>query len=336
MVENKDSTICAILVTYSDRGDYCDEVVSRLIEMGVAEIIIVDNDSSQRSFNIIKGLSEKYSNVTIIKNDSNLGSGAAFSVALQKAITMKEEYFLLLDDDNMPEAECINKLIKAHDLLSGNLNDIVLYANRGSTRSADMKVFTKGLQKKYELNSFCNFHLKSLFIEKISQFFNNKSSNEVKFPIARVYYGPYGGMFAKKKVFEKIGLPRDDYFVYADDHEYAGRMEYSGIKQYLIESAIIDDLDISFQPGFIFLSQKVSALRTYYQIRNHTHLSQKFIQSRLIYSINKYSFLSVQFGKAWREWIVSPKKTFSRWSLLLKAISDGENTRLGQRYQGEF
>lgn len=326
-------SICAMMVTYGNRAQLCTSVAERLVELGVSRILIVDNASPPVNHAALKALAARHQQVTVITNDENLGSGGGFRRALEAAFLGQEEFFFLLDDDNLPHPDCLGQLLTAHKFLESDHKGIILYANRGSTRQTDTRAFRDGFTKSYPVNSFCSFVLRERTWGRFKRFGRRApNTHVVNYPIVRVHYGPYGGMFGRKAVFAQIGLPREDYFLYADDHEYATRMERQQISQFLIEPARVTDLDVSFQPGYFLLSPELSAMRVYYQIRNHTHLSQSFIERRSVYRLNKYSFVAWETLKGCRVWAKEPSQTLDRWRLLRQAISDGESGRLGRTY----
>lgn len=325
-------TVCAILVTYADRATLCSRVAGRLAQIGVSRIVIVDNASAERSSRALEELAAHLPQVEVLHNEANLGSGGGFRRALEAAFEANDEFLLFLDDDNLPQPDCLTRLLSAHRLLEpDHPSGIVLYANRGSTRPTDTDSFRWGFTKYYPRNSFCAFSLAQRSFGRLQRVVGVTGPASINYPVVRVHFGPYGGMFGRLQIFKRIGFPRSDYYIYADDHEYATRMDACGVAQFLIEAARIDDLDVSLKPGATLLADVLSPDRLYYQIRNHTHLSQSFAESRLYYNINKYSFLIWQVVKAWRSWLTSPVLTIQRLRLLRRAVKDGEAGQLGQR-----
>lgn len=320
------------MVTYADRASYCGRVVERLIEAGVNRIIIVDNASCERSRTTLEALASRFARVALLVNDSNLGAAGGFIRGFEAAFAGDEEFVFLLDDDNLPHEDCLQRLVTAHRLLEPDESGILLYANRGSTRETDMRAFRGGYTKAYLPNSFCTFDIRERAIDRLKLLMPTRSTSAINYPVVRVHYGPYGGMFGRRELFAGVGMPRADYFLYADDHDYAMRMDRHQIAQFLVEPARIEDLDVSFAPGSHLLSESLSEMRVYYQMRNHTHLSQPTIRSRAIYNINKNSFLVWEFVKGRRAWLRRPLRTMSRWRLVRRAISDGEAGRLGRSY----
>lgn len=67
----------------------------------------------------------------------------------------------------------------------------------------------------------------------------------------------------------------------------------------------------------------------YYQVRNHTYLSKNFIENKILFYGNMSVYLLLYFKKIFK----TPNKLFfRRYKLLLRAINDGLNNKLGRSY----
>jgi glycosyltransferase involved in cell wall biosynthesis len=95
----------------------------------VAELILVDDKSTDETLSIIRELEKKYSIVKVICHDINLGGAAARNTAIKNC---NEKYIFCLDSDNI--------------LLPGSLSKLVDFAE---SRDADVAAFK-------ELHYFAN------------------------------------------------------------------------------------------------------------------------------------------------------------------------------------
>lgn len=330
-------TVCAMLLTYADRAPLCRQVIERLVNMGVRRIIIIDNASQESSRLVLEKIATQTPQINLLRQTENLGSAKGFRVALEEAFRHNEEFFLLLDDDNLPAEDCLQKLFTAHSLFEADQTSILLHANRSLTRPADSASFENGFTRTFPENGFCGQTAEVIFTAWKKKLHRRQAgaAGQTNYPVVRVHCGPYGGMFARRSVFEQVGPPRDDYYLYADDHEYTIRMDRNGISQFLIEPAVIVDLDISFAPDTGFLSEKTSPMKIYYMVRNNVHLGLPLIKSRWRYGANKAAFFARLILKGRRDIMKNPYLSLSRWRLIRRAISDGEAGRLGKTFQQE-
>jgi len=323
-------TTVAIIVTYGNRAELCLRVIEAAFGNGVDQVLVIDNGSPEENAAKLRFAAANDARIVLLRQDENLGSAGGIARGLERAIDLRPEYIWFLDDDNLPNADCLARLLCTQSAMSSVFPEAVLYCYRGSTRIDDLHAITRGKVKRYRRNAFLGFSFGARLVGKIRMYHTNRT---VPYPIIRTFFGPYGGMFAKRQTFERLGKPREDYFLYADDHEYCSRMERLGIDQFLVYPAQIHDLDISFSAVAGPLDPAASGFKIYYQVRNHTHLGMQNINCRFCYEINKWTFLLLQIVRARRCFLRSPGLVLKRLRLVLSAISDGENNRLG-RFEG--
>jgi len=103
--------ILAIIATYNGYEwiDYC--LGSLLASEEPVDIICIDNNSNDNTATLI---TEKYPNVQLIKNKTNIGFGKANNIGLRKCIKENYDYAFLLNQDARIEMDTISKLISAH------------------------------------------------------------------------------------------------------------------------------------------------------------------------------------------------------------------------------
>ncbi|CAB3289265.1 protein of unknown function [Methanocaldococcus lauensis] len=113
--------VCGIIVTYEERGPLLEKVVNRLIEEGVSKVIIVDNNSGNKSKQIMKDLVNKHSDkIRIIHLKESIESAGGFKMGLQAFLKENCKFAWLLEDDNVPEKGALDKLVKYNNDLSKN------------------------------------------------------------------------------------------------------------------------------------------------------------------------------------------------------------------------
>lgn len=84
------------------------------------------------------------------------------------------------------------------------------------------------------------------------------------------------GFFLTKEIIEKVGFPREDFFIYFDDLEYAKRIINNGYNIWKVKNSIIDHQDAVSKVKEIKIGRKniiVTCLpeqkwKTYYLVRN--------------------------------------------------------------------
>ncbi|PTE19707.1 hypothetical protein C5F48_21480, partial [Cereibacter changlensis JA139] len=226
----KTTSVVAVIVTYGERAELCLRVVAAAFENGVSQVVVVDNGSQEANATKLQQAAAQDPCLHLLRISENLGSAGGVARGLTHAISLKPDDIWILDDDNLPRGDCLKTLLSVRSAINTDFQDAVLYCYRGSTRINDLKSAERGTIKRYGQNTFLAFSAGSLLIGK---FCDRKSALPISYPVIRTYIGPYGGMFAPRTIFESLGLPREDYFLYADDHEYCSRMVRMGVDQFL-------------------------------------------------------------------------------------------------------
>lgn len=105
------------------------------------------------------------------------------------------------------------------------------------------------------------------------------------------------GFYLPREIIDVVGFPRDDYFIYWDDHEYALRIPKSGYSIYKVKTSVIhhNDANKIYYPekriGFLrFKMFRMDDWKVYYYYRNH-------ILTYLWTDLNKYYVVFVEIPK---------------------------------------
>lgn len=306
------------------------QVIDALIKENVDEIWVVDNNSNSSSQEKLREKANQIPMIKVFTFSENKGSAGAYFEVLQHAFSFSEnQFFWFLDDDNLPLQGALNSLNVTFEKLKTNPLVPVLYSYRGLSWEEDRQAVRDGYIKGPKRNAFCGFELQDIFKKASKNKSKILSSNEVKFPIAEVKWGPYGGLFTTLENLKKIGLPNKDLFVYADDQEYTLRFHSAGIPQFLVYSSQIQDIDESIGEGGGYFSKETSVTKLFYGLRNTTYLSKKSVTKPLMYFTNKYIFLFILVLLGVKAFPKSPILVRSRMRLFWKAFKDGERGTLG-------
>jgi GT2 family glycosyltransferase len=323
--------VCGVIVTYGDRFHLLSQVIDSLLKERINKIVIIDNGSS---VNTQQGLKKYMANVILHRFEENNGTAIAFKAGIIKAFETSCEFIWLMDDDTVPVAGSLDHLKDFWKNFPRNEKEktIALCSYR-KDRANFVKAF--GSNNPDDIlpakNNFAGFHLKNLFA-KISERINpgKKRSAEPAPDAARISAATYGGLFFHKDLSEKIGLPDESYYLYADDFDFTFRITKGGGEIWIVTNSIIHDLESSFYlPAkknilyhSAFDSPKDSS--SYYALRNTVYFSKKFlVNNKFVYRLNKFLFLVFIMVLG----ILRAKS--KRLKLIHSAIKDGENGRLG-------
>lgn len=127
--------VIAVVLTYHPDGSVLKNIATTLKQ--VDSVVVVDNQSSVGSQNLLRGLSaEELSRVEYIWNKDNEGVAKGFNQGIQKALEFGASWILLLDQDSEITAGMVDVLLNAHAKNSSE-NDLVLVGPRYGVRPQD-------------------------------------------------------------------------------------------------------------------------------------------------------------------------------------------------------
>jgi rhamnosyltransferase len=104
--------ICSIVVSYFPEGDFLSRL--RRIKSQVAQVVVVDNASSDETAKLLEAAQTELGNA-VIRNQANLGIATALNQGTAWAMGKGYAWCLLFDQDTTPSASMLQKLIAVYD-----------------------------------------------------------------------------------------------------------------------------------------------------------------------------------------------------------------------------
>ena len=183
------------------------------------KIIIVDNDSEDRSLEII----EKFSDLEIklIKNDKNQGFAEGNNIGIRWAMGENFNYVYLLNQDTAVEPDFLVKaveLAESDSKISAVQSLLLLWSEKDKINSWGNEIhylgfgFSGGYKEKFEK-------------EKLAE--------------KEINYASGAGCLLKINVLKEIGLFDSDLFMYHEDLDLGWRMKIAGYKNMLAPKSIV-------------------------------------------------------------------------------------------------
>ena len=212
-----------------------------------------------------------------------------------------------MDDDVFPHPDCLENMLKEI-----NYPQVGIIAPR---RLMEGEIFTNDFQAYNLTNPFA-----SMYCEKLAK-------KQVNGP-TEICGTAFEGLFIKREVVGKIGLPNKELFIFCDDTDYCLRNILAGYKILYVPAALMDKQKFFSNDNWTEKNRKKKWKR-YYQIRNSTYLNHHYGKTwgvrylRGFIGVAGYiatAALTAPFSKAWK-WNEIPK--------LWKAYKDGLNEKLG-------
>ena len=177
------------------------------------ELIIVDNNSSDNTISIIE---KDFKNIKLIKNNRNIGFGAAHNIAIKLG---RGKYHLVLNPDIIFTENSIEKLV---NFMEEN-HDVGLISPKIVSPDGTIQYLCKRSPCVFDLciRRFTPGFIQKIFKKRID-FFEMKDTGYNK--IMDVCYLSGSFMLFRKSVLEKIGGFDENFFMYSEDADITHRI----------------------------------------------------------------------------------------------------------------
>lgn len=248
------------------------------------QLIVVDNNSGDNLEEEIKKLSD----IEFIQTGKNLGYSGGNNVGIKKALDMGADYVFILNPDATVDKDTIDILLtRAEQYQAGVVGPKIYF-------EGTKKIWFAG--GVFDQANVLGSH-RGVNEEDHGQF---NQDLEVDFVSG-------AALFVNSKVFKKIGLFDERYFLYYEDSDFCYRAKRSGFKvMYIYQAEVSHKNAQSTGLG--------SPLQDYYITRNRMLFASKFLTFRTKLALIRealrnakyparrkalFDFLSGQFGKGW-------------------------------------
>lgn len=260
------------------------------------DIVIVDNGSTDGTKEYLSDYKDK-KNTTILRYEENGGGAFGFTEGIKEVVSHNVDWILLIDDDailNLDFLKVTDDFIQKESVRAGAYTCTVLTFD---------KIYTR--HRARHIRKGC-FWLKSVPLEEY-----DKDSFDCE-------VASFCGLIVSKKIVNKIGFPKAEYFIWQDDEEYCERInKYTCIRN--INKAILNhktgktfnDLNWKMYYG---ARNEIDKVKSHYGIVNRIICLIRVCVRCVKYIItaNKYSYTRMEVLK-----------------MYAKAIHDGLHGQLG-------
>lgn len=299
-----DTKVTAVVVTFN-RLELLKRTIGSLRSQTapLTGIIVVNNGSTDGTREWL----DEQEGLTVI-HQGNTGGAGGFSSGMRLAAEKGAEWIWCMDDDVFPRADCLATLTRH----TGDRR-IGILAPR---RIRDGKVYT---------NDFTGYNLTNPFASMYKGKLNKMAVNG---PV-EIAGTAFEGLFVRREVTDKIGLPNKELFIFCDDTDYCLRTVNAGYKIVYIPDALIDK-QLFFQNDTWTERNKKKKWKRFYQIRNAAYLNHHYGHNAGVRYLR--SFIGVT-GYILTVLCTAPFSDAYKLSdipRLWKAYTDGINEELGR------
>lgn len=222
--------LSVIIVNYNVKYflEHCLHSVQKAVQNIEAEIIVVDNNSSDGSVEYLK---ERFAEVVFMENRENLGFGRANNRGLEQC---SGDYILFLNPDTIVSEDSFQKCIDVFESdPSVGAIGVRMVDGSGVFLKESKRAFpspTNSLYKLFGLSSL--FPRSAVFSEYHLGNLDEHANHEVD-----VLSGAF--MMVRKKVLDKTGGFDKTFFMYGEDIDLSYRIQKAGYKNYYLADTTI-------------------------------------------------------------------------------------------------
>lgn len=193
--------IAAVVVTYN-RLSLLGDCLNQLLAQSVpCDVLVVDNASTDGTGDWVRDFCLSHPTVRYENTGANLGGAGGFNFGMRRAVESGYDYVWIMDDDCLPKADALERLMEADRLLGGPehygfLSSAVLWKD-----GTECKMNRQKVKKSY----FEHLELLEQGIIQVEQ----ATFVSLLFPTATIC---------------RAGLPIKEFFIWGDDIEYTRRL----------------------------------------------------------------------------------------------------------------
>lgn len=195
--------VFAVVVTYN-RKDMLLQCINAILKQSVKikKLIIIDNNSIDGTEELLKR--QVYFNDEIIyyqKLSENLGGAGGFHEGMRIARGMNPDWVWIMDDDVIPENNCLAELLKADEITQ---EEVSFYAS--AIRNMEGMAMNVPKLSRKQFMKYTDWY------------------QYLDYGIVKIVKATFVSLLINGKAIQKCGLPWAPFFIWGDDSEYTQRV----------------------------------------------------------------------------------------------------------------
>lgn len=268
----KNNKVCGVVVTFNRKELLLRNVNSLLMQSYPLDILIVDNASTDGTFEYLKQNNIiDNGRVNYIRNEKNEGGAGGFYKGEKAAYDLGYEYIWLMDDDGY----CV---------YSNTLSLLMDIANKNTIAHSYVVYDTKTLEPTFVLKGASNYK----DVKKLAD--NN---------LVVGYGTPYNGTLVPRECFKKVGFTDNRFFIYGDETEFFYRTKNAdfewvtnidSIYYHPVNRKVVKEIKI-LKYNYDIKDQPI--WKWYLEMRNTTYVGHKYLGKSYFFYFCKMMIVSL-------------------------------------------
>ena len=245
------NNIVAIIVTFN-RKELLGEAIEALCSQTIQsfDIMVVDNASTDGTkeyiFSYVNNGTIQYFNT-----GKNIGGAGGFHFGMKKALMENYDYIWLMDDDTIPDKDCLENLVKAKEILHNQFSFLSSYVYWIDHSPCVM-------------NFICVFEYCCI-----------QNQSQLKEGIIPIKTGTFVSAFINTQTVKKVGLPIKEFFIWSDDTEYTYRLSQVQPAYFIARSQVLHKMNTNVSADIVSCD-KERIDRYSIAVRNRFYIAKKY------------------------------------------------------------
>ncbi|MCD7750514.1 MAG: glycosyltransferase family 2 protein [Lachnospiraceae bacterium] len=216
--------VAAVVVTYN-RKQLLTECINAILNQTVQpdKILVINNASTDGTEVLFeKGNIFYQENIHCVNMETNTGGSGGFYEGLKRVLHEEVMWAWIMDDDTIPEPDCLEKLLFASDIVQ-----------KGTTSGKKASFFASTIfGPDHEFMNVPNINLREsengypYYYEYLDK------------TLLNIIDATFVSLLIRKSAIEQCGLPCKDYFIWGDDGEYTLRLTHYFGPAYMVGNSV--------------------------------------------------------------------------------------------------
>ncbi len=195
--------VCAVVVTYN-RKEILLQCLTAILKQSIKieKLIIVDNNSTDGTEKLLE--EQGYFDNEVIyyqKLMENTGGAGGFHEGMKIARSMDPDWVWIMDDDVIPEKNCLEELLKADQI---TCEEVSFYAS--AIRNADGMAMNVPKLSRKQFTKYTDWY------------------QYLDYGLVQITKATFVSLLINGRAIQKCGLPWAPFFIWGDDSEYTQRI----------------------------------------------------------------------------------------------------------------